>query len=167
MLRKFLLIICLIPVALMLGAQEDSVNINRLSLLFIGDIMGHDEQIASAFNPGTGNYEYDDVFSYVRDEISEADIAIGNLEVTLGGPPYKGYPAFSSPASLAAACSNAGIDVLVTANNHSVDRGKKGILSTIQRLDSLGIMHTGTFADSAATASVRLSLKRTVSLLQF
>ncbi len=154
MLRKFLLIICLIPVALMLAAQEDSVNISRLSLLFIGDIMGHDEQIASAFNPGTGNYEYDDVFSYVRDEISEADIAIGNLEVTLGGPPYKGYPAFSSPASLAAACSNAGIDVLVTANNHSVDRGRKGILNTIQRLDSLGIMHTGTFADSAARDSL-------------
>jgi len=56
MLRKFLLIICLAPAALMLAAQEDSVNINRLSLLFIGDIMGHDEQIASAFNPGTGNY---------------------------------------------------------------------------------------------------------------
>jgi poly-gamma-glutamate synthesis protein (capsule biosynthesis protein) len=154
MLRKFLLIICLAPAALMLAAQEDSVNINRLSLLFIGDIMGHDEQIASAFNPGTGNYEYDDVFSYVRDEISESDIAIANLEVTLGGTPYKGYPAFSSPASLAAACSNAGIDVLVTANNHSVDRGRKGILSTIQRLDSLGIMHTGTFADSAARDSL-------------
>jgi len=150
MLRKILVIICLVPAALMLAAQEDSVRISRLSLLFIGDIMGHDEQIASARNVGNGSYEYDDVFRHVRDEISEADIAVANLEVTLGGPPYKGYPAFSSPASLAAACRNAGMDVLVTANNHSVDRGRKGILSTIQRLDSLGIMHTGTFADTVA-----------------
>ena len=148
MLRKILVIICLTPAALFLSAQEDSVSVRKLSLLFIGDIMGHDEQIASAWNSETKNYNYDDVFRYVRDEISEADIAVANLEVTLGGSPYKGYPAFSSPASLASACMNAGIDVLVTANNHSVDRGKKGILNTIRRLDSLGIRHTGTFADS-------------------
>ena len=150
MLRKILVIICLTQAALFLSAQEDSVVVRKLSLLFIGDIMGHDEQIASAWNSETGNYEYDDVFRYVRDEISEADIAVANLEVTLGGPPYKGYPAFSSPASLASACTKAGIDALATANNHSVDRGKKGILNTIRRLDSLGIRHTGTFTDSIA-----------------
>lgn len=148
MLRKILLIICLLTAAHPLSAQEECQTAGKLSLLFIGDIMGHDEQIASARNSETGNYEYDDVFRYVRDEISEADIAVANLEVTLGGSPYKGYPAFSSPASLASACMNAGIDVLATANNHSVDRGKKGILNTIRRLDSLGIRHTGTFADS-------------------
>lgn len=148
MLRKILLIICLLTAAHPLSAQEECQTAGKLSLLFIGDIMGHDEQIASARNSETGNYEYDDVFRYVRDEISEADIAVANLEVTLGGSPYKGYPAFSSPASLASACMNAGIDVLATANNHSVDRGKQGILNTIRRLDSLGIRHTGTFADS-------------------
>ncbi len=150
MLRKILLIICLLPSVLVLSAQEECQTARKLTLLFIGDIMGHDEQIASAWNSETKNYEYDDVFRYIRDEISEADIAVANLEVTLGGSPYKGYPAFSSPASLASACMNAGIDVLATANNHSVDRGKKGILNTIRRLDSLGIMHTGTFADSIA-----------------
>lgn len=150
MFGKILVIICLVPAALNLSAQEDTVSVRKLSLLFAGDIMGHDEQIASALNGESGTYEYDDVFRYIRDEISEAGIAVGNLEVTLGGPPYRGYPAFSSPASLAAACRNSGFDVLATANNHSVDRGKKGILSTIQRLDSLGIIHTGTFADSLA-----------------
>ncbi|HAX93926.1 MAG TPA: capsule biosynthesis protein CapA [Bacteroidales bacterium] len=148
--RKILLIICLLPSVLVLSAQEECQTARKLTLLFIGDIMGHDEQIASAWNSETKNYEYDDVFRYIRDEISEADIAVANLEVTLGGRPYKGYPAFSSPASLASACMNAGIDVLATANNHSVDRGKKGILNTIRRLDSLGIIHTGTFADSIA-----------------
>ena len=150
MFRKILIIICLTPAALFLSAQEDSVSVRKLSLLFIGDIMGHDEQIASARNSETKNYEYDDVFRYIRDEISEADVAIANLEVTLGGSPYRGYPAFSSPVSLVSACINAGIDVLATANNHAVDRGKSGILNTIRRLDSLGIRHTGTFSDSTA-----------------
>ncbi len=86
--------------------------------MFIGDIMGHDEQIWSAENRETHTYNYDDVFSYIKPIISEADIAIANFEVTLAGPPYKGYPQFSSPAALAVACQNAGIDYLVTANNH-------------------------------------------------
>jgi poly-gamma-glutamate capsule biosynthesis protein CapA/YwtB (metallophosphatase superfamily) len=126
----------------------------RLSLLFMGDIMGHDEQIWSAENRETHRYNYDDVFRFIKPVISEADVAIANFEVTLAGPPYTGYPAFSSPVDLAVACRNAGIDYLVTANNHSADRGKRGIINTINKLDSLGIPHTGTFLNSAARDSL-------------
>jgi len=132
------------------NCQDHAGSGNKISLLFIGDIMGHDEQIWSSENRETHTYSYDDVFRYIKPVISEADIAIANLEVTLAGAPYSGYPQFSSPAALAAACKSAGIDCLVTANNHSADRGRKGIVSTIFRLDSLGIPHTGTFVDSAA-----------------
>ena len=111
--------------------------------------MGHDEQIWSAENRETHTYNYDDVFQYIKPVISEADISIANFEVTLGGPPYTGYPQFSSPPALASACKNAGIDYFVTANNHTADRGKKGIAGTIYRLDSIGIPHTGTFLDKA------------------
>ncbi len=135
------------------GQGQEPVN-KKLSLLFIGDIMGHDEQIWSAENRETHTYSYDTVFSYIRDVISEADIAVANFEVTLAGPPYSGYPAFSSPPGLAAACRNAGIDIMVTANNHAADRGKRGITGTIFRLDSLGIPHTGTFSDQAQRDSV-------------
>lgn len=126
----------------------------KLSLLFIGDIMGHDSQIWSAENLKTGTWDYNDVFMYIKPVISDADIAVANLEVTLAGPPYKGYPQFSSPAALADACRNAGIDYLVTANNHAADRGKDGITGTINRLDSIGIPHTGTFTDQAAKDSL-------------
>jgi poly-gamma-glutamate synthesis protein (capsule biosynthesis protein) len=46
------------------------------------------------------------------------------------------------------ALKDAGMDVFVTANNHSVDRGKKGIDRTVMMLDSLQILHTGTFRDT-------------------
>jgi poly-gamma-glutamate synthesis protein (capsule biosynthesis protein) len=65
-----------------------------------------------------------------------------------------GYPQFSSPAALASACKNAGIDYLVTANNHAADRGINGITGTIQRLDSIGIPHTGTFLNQAGRDSL-------------
>src|SRR5450759_3920739 len=127
---------------------------NKISLLFIGDIMSHDEQIWSAENRETHLYNYDDVFQYIKPVITSADIAIANFEVTIDGPPYTGYPQFSSPADLAVAAKNAGIDYLVTANNHAADRGKKGIISTINKLDSIGIPHTGTFLNSSIRDSL-------------
>ena len=134
--------------------QTGAASAEKLSLLFIGDIMGHDEQIWSAENRETHTFDYNDVFRYIKPVIEEADIAIANFEVTLGGPPYMGYPQFSSPPALAAACKNAGIDYMVTANNHAADRGKSGIAGTINRLDSLGIPHTGTFLNSSSRDSL-------------
>jgi poly-gamma-glutamate synthesis protein (capsule biosynthesis protein) len=138
-----------------LSGQEIGKSEQKLSLLFIGDIMGHDTQIWAAENTATHTYNYNEVFSYIKSEISEADVAIANFEVTLAGPPYKGYPQFSSPAALAVACRDAGIDYLVTANNHAADRGKDGIVGTINRLDSIGIPHTGTFIDQEAKENLQ------------
>jgi poly-gamma-glutamate capsule biosynthesis protein CapA/YwtB (metallophosphatase superfamily) len=120
---------------------------DELSLLFIGDIMQHIPQIESALDKETGTYRYDSCFKFISGVISSANLAIANLEVTLGGKPYSGYPNFSAPDSLIPALQRAGIDALVTANNHSCDRGLKGLTRTVTVLDSLGIPHTGTYKD--------------------
>jgi hypothetical protein len=72
----------------------------------------------------------------------------------LAGSPYKGYPQFSAPDALAVELKRAGMDVLVTANNHSLDRRRKGLERTLSVLDSLEILHTGTFRDSVERSSV-------------
>ena len=59
----------------------------RITLLFVGDLMQHDAQIKSAQT--TSGYDYTDCFKHVKEEIGRADIAVGNLEVTLGGKPYR------------------------------------------------------------------------------
>jgi poly-gamma-glutamate capsule biosynthesis protein CapA/YwtB (metallophosphatase superfamily) len=125
----------------------------RLSLLFGGDVMGHDSQIASAYDATRRSYDYTSCFQFIKPYVEAADLAIANLEVTLAGPPYKGYPQFSSPDALASDLKKSGWDVLVTANNHCVDRGKRGLERTVAMLDSFNIPHTGTFVDSAARAS--------------
>lgn len=110
--------------------------------------MGHDEQIAGAQDTSTGSYNYEPTFRFIKPIIEKADIAIANLEVTLAGTPYKGYPQFSSPDNLAVAAKNAGFDIFIQANNHALDRGKSGFQRTLVVLDSMKIIHTGTFADS-------------------
>jgi len=122
----------------------------RLSLLFAGDIMGHDSQIASAYEAAKKTYNYSSCFRLVKPYVDSVDLAIGNLELTLAGPPYTGYPQFGSPDALGTTLKDIGFDVLVTANNHCVDRGRKGLERTIMMLDSFKIAHTGTFVDSLA-----------------
>jgi len=124
-----------------------SQDTTRLSLLFLGDIMQHDSQIADAYDPVNKRFDYKPCFQYVKPFTESVDLAIGNLELTLAGPPHKGYPQFSAPDELLVALKDMGMDVLVTANNHCVDRGRRGLERTIEMLDSFDILHTGTFAD--------------------
>lgn len=107
--------------------------------------MQHDGQIEAASNGVEGGHDYDDGFKYISPIIKKYDIRIANLEVTLGGKPYKGYPQFSAPDVLARTLVTSGFNVIITANNHSCDRGTKGVLRTLDQLDSLNVLHTGTF----------------------
>ena len=122
-------------------AQADT-----LRLMFTGDIMAHGPQLRAAYNPQTGAYDFSDSFMYLKKIFRDADFVIGNLETTLGTRPYSGYPRFSAPPSLASALKEAGFTHVVTANNHACDKGKSGIVRTLQILDSLHLGHTGTFA---------------------
>lgn len=125
-------------------------QVREITLLFMGDIMQHMPQVEAAWDNERQIYNYDTCFTYIRPLIQSADIAIANLETTLAGKPYSGYPAFSSPDELAKGISDAGIDITGTANNHCCDRGRHGIERTIYVLDSLGLKHMGTYADKAA-----------------
>jgi len=122
-------------------AQDTS----RVSLLFIGDVMGHDRQLEAAYNASTKTYDFDSCFTYISPIFKQHDYAIANLEVTLNCKPFKGYPSFSAPPELASALINSGVNVIVTANNHTADRGYKGVINTIKTLDSLKVKHTGVF----------------------
>jgi len=108
--------------------------------------MQHKDQITSVFDVNSGKYHYN-TFDRISYLMSKANVTIANLELTLGGPPYTGYPQFSAPDEIAVALKESGVDILVTANNHSADKRRKGIERTIRVLDSLEISHKGIFSN--------------------
>lgn len=124
----------------------------------MGDVMQHIPQINAAYNKITNEYNYDLCFAEISSIFKSSDIVVANLEVTLAGKPYSGYPSFSAPDALAVSLKKAGVDYLMTANNHSCDKGKKGITRTLQVLDSLHISHTGTFANSVERSKKNILL---------
>lgn len=135
---------------------EDTLH--SIHLTFVGDIMGHGNQIRAAVDKkehfkskNMAHFDYEPCFRYIKPVLEKADIAIGNLELTLSNKGrYTGYPMFRSPDALAYALKNAGFDLLTTCNNHSNDGRVYGVNHTIDVLDSLGILHTGTFKDTTA-----------------
>jgi len=118
----------------------------HFSMSVIGDIMCHNSQYKDAYVSSTGTYDFSYVFDDIKNYISDADIAVGNLETTFAGKErgYSNYPRFNTPEQLAYNLKDFGIDVLSTANNHSMDTNFSGIVSTINYLDDAGISHVGT-----------------------
>lgn len=137
-------------------------TIHRLKLSFVGDIMGHTNQIRSAVGDpkkwksrNMADFNYETCFRYVKPIFEEADLMIGNLELTLSNRgKYSGYPMFRSPDAFASYLKDAGFDILTTCNNHSNDGFLYGVEHTIDVLDSLNIVHTGTFKNQAERDSL-------------
>ncbi len=143
--NKIYILFLLFPVFLLSSLRAQNTGTSRLNILFTGDIMGHDSQIEAALIPDSGIYDYRFCFEYLKPIIGNADIALGNLEVTFAGPPYQGYPRFSSPDELCVALDDAGFDILINANNHALDRGKDGLERTLSILEKNNMIFTGSF----------------------
>ena len=117
--------------------KEDTV----INIVGIGDTLCHSQNFKDAYDSSTGNYDFSPMFKNITKYFDNATIAVGNLETTLG---YSGYPCFNSPEELARDLKEMGIDILTTANNHCLDTGYTGLVSTLDTLDKYGVLHTGT-----------------------
>lgn len=118
--------------------------------LAVGDFMQHGDQIRAAYDPASGQFDYEPAFRYLQPLIDSADLAILNLELTLNDKNnFSGYPMFRSPDTLAHFIKAAGFDLLSTANNHTNDNFNYGLQHTLDVLDSLNLAHTGSFRDSS------------------
>lgn len=124
--------------------EKKSVTIH---LTAIGDAMCHSQNFKDAYQASTKSYDFSHVFTNIRQKVESADIAIGNLETTFAGEAkgYSGFPTFNTPDALGYALKDMGVDVLSTANNHSLDKGYSGIIRTLDVLDEAGISHMGTY----------------------
>lgn len=110
---------------------------DTVSVVMIGDVMMHARQM---------EHDMSTFLENIRPCLENADIAIANMEFSLGGKPYTGYPLFSAPDGYANYVAGCGVDVFLTANNHILDRNTKGLKRTldIYRSMSDSVLFTGT-----------------------
>lgn len=157
-------LLCILPGAKIPGPYSpfefnDSLNppldsIKKVNIITAGDAMAHLPQITSAYDKNSKTYDFFPVFQHLKPILNRFDLSIVNYETTCGGEPYKGYPQFSAPDTMAYGLKKAGFNFFVNANNHSVDRGKKGIIRTIDVFDRYKIPYTGTFKNKTQRDSM-------------
>ena len=133
--------------------------VRMITVAGVGDVLLHDSvQRFAAFRPGG----FANLFNPVADLIKAADVSFANLEgpaaegisktgrkVKTGarrydGRVYSGYPMFNYHPSVVGDLKAAGFDVLLTANNHTLDRYAAGADKTIDAITRAGVAFTGT-----------------------
>ncbi len=128
---------------------------DTLTVCILGDIMMHQQQISSA-RRSDGSFDFSSYFTFIEDEIRSADVSIANMEFTLAGKPYTGYPCFSAPDSFAEYMAGCGFDIFLAANNHIFDKGTRGAERTLEIYRNLqesnGIRFTGIAGDEEEMA---------------
>lgn len=153
-------------VAEVTATQPPKPYTKEAELVAVGDIMMHGAQIKSGYNPTTKTYNYDNFFTEVKGILSSGDWIIGNLETTLSGPEtgYTGYPLFNAPDPLADAIKKAGFNIISTTNNHSLDRGEKGVLKTLENVKKRGLIPIGTATSAKEAAKITIVEKNNISM---
>jgi poly-gamma-glutamate synthesis protein (capsule biosynthesis protein) len=102
------------------------------------------------------------MFAVIAPELSQADVAIVNLEtaITEGGSPVPKSYNFRAPASAFEALRVAGVDVVSMANNHGLDYGPTGLADTLAAKAGTPLRVVGVGANAAeAYAPARLDVK--------
>lgn len=129
---------------------------NRVSVAIVGDVLLHRPLAWRGYQRG-----FDTVWGAARPYLRAADITIANLEgptaagylpsgrrtsdpgATFDDRVYTGYPQFNYHPSVIDALRDLGVDIVTTANNHSLDRGAAGLDATLSALDRRNMLHLG------------------------
>lgn len=116
------------------GASEaiESEEDVTIEIVMVGDMLMHERVMESGLQVD-GSYDFSHLFGQMGDKIASADLAMVNQETILGGTELglTGYPAFNSPYEVGVAEAEAGFDVILSATNHALDKGSKGVLRCI------------------------------------
>lgn len=124
-------------------------RVESITLTAAGDCLMHGPEIRSGLQVD-GSYRFDTFFSDVSGLVQEGDYSSTDFEAALAGPEsgYTGYPLFNSPDEIANTFKQAGFDLVVTANNHSLDRGYAGGTRTLKVLRQAGLDTLGTYLNN-------------------
>lgn len=133
------------PAAPVVTEEPDPLTTIRVTA--VGDLLMHMPVVNSAYDHSARKYDFKPVFEDIRRFLADADYTIANLETRLAGAHrgYVSYPLFNTPSELAADLRELGVDLLTTANNHSLDMGWTGLVHTLDVIEESGLAAIGTY----------------------
>lgn len=111
---------------------DDNNHSTSISLIMAGDNLINDK-LYNAAKKDDGSYDFKSMYSYIKDIVKNYDLAYYNHETILGGSEIgvSSYPAFNSPYEVGDATIDTGFNLVSLATNHTLDRGEKAIINSL------------------------------------
>lgn len=136
-----------------------------ITISYVGDLILLMDQVKYSYDEKLEKYDFDYMFDYASKYFSSVDYSIGVFEGPVsnekkgysssnyadGNPLYLGFP-----REFADAVKSSGIDLVTTANNHLLDKGKNGAYDTIDYLNKIGIDQVGSYKNSFDKTQVKV-----------
>lgn len=133
----------------------EQIALQSFNIVTTGDILLHERLWNQAKQDGSGQtLDFYPQLEGIASITKSADLALCHLETPIANQNenYSGYPVFNSPPEILSAVKELGFDMCDQASNHSLDKGFAGITRTLNKLDEIGIAHTGTARTAAEAA---------------
>lgn len=128
--------------------EEPKITETSLSLIMVGDCLIHGAIYDDA-KTTNGSYDFSKMLELVKPIIQSYDLAFYNQESILGGVELglSSYPRFNAPKEVGDAFLDLGFNLVSLANNHTLDKGKSGIYSSLNYWQGKeNVMTAGTYS---------------------
>lgn len=155
---------------IILNKKEDIIievwpKVFNLSMVATGDCLIH-RTIYNEAKKEDGTYDFCKMMPKIRPYIEKHDLAFYNQESIIGGKNLgiSTYPRFNSPDEIGDCMIDMGFNIVALANNHTLDKGEKGVLHSVKYWkDKKDILTAGSYSSFEDRNEIRIKEKNNIT----
>lgn len=136
-------------------SDEGRTGKTVVSFACAGDNLIHDNIYVDA-QKEDGSYDFSKCYAPCKKLIEGVDVAVLNQETVVNDAfPPSTFPMFSTPTEVGDAVVDFGFNVISMCNNHVLDMGSTGLISSLDYWDSKDVVHYGAYRDEADAEDIK------------
>jgi len=143
--------------------EIDETVTYKLKVAMVGDALIHASVYKNAYRNGI--YDFTKQLKFIKPYLEDYDLAYYNQETIFGGESfgYSSYPRFNTPSEFGDAMLEAGFNLVSLANNHTLDKGEKGILNAFDYWSKKNISYNGISDSDDTRDNIKIYSKNNIS----
>lgn len=136
--------------------EEEKQKEYSINLIMGGDALIHDKLYN--YYKTDNCYDFKPAFTYLKEYLKDYELAYYNQETILGGSEIglSSYPAFNSPYEVGDALLDTGFNIVSLATNHTLDRGEKAVLNSINYWKQKDVLTAGSYSSIEDKEEIRI-----------
>lgn len=133
-------------------------NRRKVTIGATGDILLHKRVYNKAKNEEGNGYDFSHMLSEAKSLFEKEHLIIVNQESIIAGEEIglSDFPHFNSPVEIGYLLKDMNVDIVNIANNHIMDHGEKGILTSIKNWEKIGLPYVGAYKSIADQETLRI-----------